>query len=523
MRRFLFWGALLSCLGLFYLKGLPPLPPNLRLPVLESARSIVFLLPEEPPALDPANASGIPAAQVLSCLYEGLVRLAPGSPLKAEPCLSTRWEVSADGLQWTFYLRPGVFFHDGTPLDAEAVKFNVERAMEGRTRSPYAVFIYGAVRSVETVDRLTVRFNLKYPYAPFLYNLAMPAASLVSPQAAMKGGENFWRLPSGTGPFMLEKWSPGEITVKANPHYWGEKPGISRITFRAVAEPQARAQMLLSRRAHLAAGILPGDFSALEDKGFQILQGPGLNVSYLGFYTHKGPFRSKNVRRAALLTCNPREIAERLFPDMTVAAKGPLPPGVLGFEQTPEPPEPSPEKARRELAAAGYTREINITLLAYAEPRPYNPAGGEKLAGLIAEQLRRAGFNCTVRVYPWEEFKKALARQEGDAFIFGWTSDNGDPDNFLYPLFSSEQVATGFNTTRYSNTRVDTLLVTAQQAVDEEVRARIYGYVLQIIGEDVPAVFLHHGLYTLAVSGNLKGVMLSPQGLAFLNNARMIK
>lgn len=516
MRRFFLWGILLSCLSFFYLKGLTSIP-SIHFPLLDGARNIVFLLPEEPATLDPVSTGSTSAAQVASCLYEGLVRLAPGSPLKVEPCLSTRWEVSADGLQWTFYLRPGVSFHDGTPLDAAAVKFNVERSMEGKTRTPYAGFVYGAVRSVETVDRLTVRFNLKYPYAPFLYNLAMPAASLASPQAIKKGGENFWRLPSGTGPFVLEKWSPEEITVKANLQYWGEKPGLSKITFRAVADPRARAQMLLSRRAHLAAGILPKDFPALEDKGFQILQGPGLNVSYLGFYTHKGPFRSRSVRRAALLACNPREIAEKLFPDMTVTAKGPLPPGVLGFEQTPEPPEPSPEKARRELAAAGYAAGINITLLAYAEPRPYNPAGGEKLAGLIAEQLRRAGFNCTVKVYPWEEFKKALARQEGDAFIFGWTSDNGDPDNFLYPLFSSEQVATGFNTTRYSNLQVNTLLVTAQQSTDEEVRARIYGYALQIINEDVPAVFLHHGLHTLAVSGNLKGVMLSPQGLAILS------
>lgn len=520
LRLLLFWGTLLSCLCLFYIKGLPPLPPSLRFP--DSAKNLVFLLDEEPQTLDPARTTDTSTAQVLSCIYEGLVRLAPGGPLKVEPCLATRWEVSADGLQWTFYLRPGTTFHDGTPFDAGAVKFNVERTIEGKTHYPYAAFLYGIVQSVEVVDQLTVRFNLKHPYAPFLYNLAMPAAFMASPQAIKKHGDEFWQHPAGTGPFTLEKWTQGEISVRVNTHYWGEKPGISRITFRPVADPETRASMLLSRKAHMAVGILPRDFPALEDKGFQLLQSPGLNVSYLGFYTHKGPFRSKSLRRAALLACNPQEIAERLFPNRVIVAKGPLPPGILGFDQTPEPPPPSPERARRELVAAGYNREIKITLLAYAEPRPYNPVGGEKLANLICEQLQKAGFTCTVKVYPWEGFKKALARQEGDAFIFGWTSDNGDPDNFLYPLFSSEQIATGFNNARYCNAQVDTLLVTAQQTTDDEVRARIYGYILQLISEDVPAVFLHHGLHTLAAASNVKGIELSPQGLAFLNNARVV-
>ncbi|NHM25875.1 ABC transporter substrate-binding protein [Desulfofundulus sp. TPOSR] len=519
LKRIIFLLTLFLCLWLFYIKGLVPVVPTSWLK--EKQEFLVYLQETEARTLDPARADDLASARVLANIFEGLVRLRTGTEI--EPCLATRWEVSRDGRQWTFYLRPNVTFHDGTPFNAEAVKFNVERLLNQQNRYTYAAFTYGMVQSVEVIDSLTVRFNLKYPYAPFLYNLAMPvAAPMVSPRAVQQYKEEFWKHPAGTGPFIFQQWKENnEIILVANPRYWGVKPSIPGVIFRTVPDPNMRVKLLLSRSAQISEGIPPQGLAALKNKGFRVINTPGLDISYLGFYTNKGPFRDAVLRRAARQACDPQELAERLFPGQTIMARGPLPPGTLGYEQTPEPLSPEPERARRDLIAAGYTPGLQITLLAYASTRPYNPAGGERLARALGEQLERAGFSCSIRIYPWDEFKKALFRQEGDAFIYGWTSDNGDPDNFLYTLFSSAQTASGLNTTRYRNPRVDTLLITAQQTVDSSLRARLYRDVLLYIKEDVPMVFLHHSLHTLVVADNVQGVIIRPHGIPYLGNAQI--
>ncbi|MGB9803822.1 ABC transporter substrate-binding protein [Desulfofundulus sp.] len=518
-KRLIFFLTFFCCLWFFYIKGLVTVVPTSWLK--EKEDFLVYLQGTEARTMDPARADDPASARVLANIYEGLVRLRTGTEI--EPCLATRWEVSRDGRQWTFYLRPNVTFQDGTPFDAQAVKFNVDRVLSQQSRFTYATFTFGMVRSVDVIDSLTVRFNLKYPYAPFLYNLAMPvAAPMVSPRALKQYKEDFWKHPAGTGPFIFQDWNrKNEIILLANSHYWGVKPSIPGVIFRYVPDPKERFNLLLSGRAHISEGILPQEVEFLKNKGFQVFNSPGLDISYLGFYTNKGPFRDTILRRIARQACNPGALVESLFPGRVIAARGPLPPGTLGYEQTPEPPPVNPGRARRELTASGYTPGIPITLLAYESSRPYNPAGGEKLARGLAKQLKEAGFSCSIKVYPWNEFKKALFRQEGDAFIYGWTSDNGDPDNFLYTLFSSQQIACGLNTTHYRNPQVDTLLLTAQQTPDSNLRARIYGEVLQHIQDDVPAIFLHHSLYTLVTADNVQGLIIRPQGIPYLGNVEI--
>ncbi|SHJ65940.1 ABC transporter substrate-binding protein [Desulfofundulus thermosubterraneus] len=520
LKRIIFLLTLVLSLWIFYMKGIVPVVPISWLK--QKQEFLVYLLETKVRTLDPAQADDLASARVLANIYEGLVRLRGGT--EVEPCLATRWEVSRNGRRWTFYLRPNVTFHDGTPFNAAAVKFNVERLLNQQNRYTYAAFTYGMVQSVEVIDSLTIQFNLKYPYAPFLYNLAMPvAAPMVSPRAVQQYKEEFWKHPAGTGPFIFEQWKENnnEITLVTNSRYWGVKPSIPGVIFRTVPDPNMRIKLLLSRSAQISEGIPTQGLAVLKNKEFRVINTPGLDISYLGFYTNKGPFRDAALRRVARQACNPQELAERLFPGQTITARGPLPPGTLGYEQTFEPLPPEPEKARRELIAADYTPGLQIILLAYASTRPYNPAGGERLARALAEQLERAGFSCSIRVYPWDEFKKALFRQEGDAFIYGWTSDNGDPDNFLYTLFSSEQIACGLNTTRYRNPQVDTLLITAQQTTDSSLRAQIYRDVLQHIREDAPMVFLHHSLHTLVMADNVQGVIMRPQGIPYLGNVQI--
>jgi peptide/nickel transport system substrate-binding protein len=518
-QRIIFLLTLGICLWIFYIKWLVPVVPTSWL--LQKQEFPVYLLESPARTLDPARADDPSSARVLANIYEGLVRLRTGT--EVEPCLAVRWEASPDGRQWTFYLRPDVTFHDGTPFNAEAVKINVERMLQQQERYTYAAFTYGMVQSVEVIDPLTVRFNLKYPYAPFLYNLAMPvAAPMVSPRALQQYKEEFWKHPAGTGPFIIQQWKDdGEVVLAANSNYWGVKPSIPGVIFRSVPDPAKRTELLLAGKAQISEGIPPQEVANLKNRGFRVIETPGLDISYLGFYTDKGLFRDAALRRAARQACDPHELAEQLFPGRVLVARGPLPPGTPGYEQTPEPVSPDPGKARQELLAAGYTPGVQITLLAYNSTRPYNPAGGERLARALAGQLEKAGFSCSVKVYPWDEFKKAIYRQEGDAFIYGWTSDNGDPDNFLFTLFSSTQISGGLNATHYHNLKVDTLLASAQQTTDNTLRTRIYREVLKYLQEDAPVVFLHHSLHTVAAAGNIQGLIIRPQGIPFLGNVQL--
>ncbi|MQL52355.1 ABC transporter substrate-binding protein [Desulfofundulus thermobenzoicus] len=527
LRRMAFIFTLSACLWFFYIRGFAPVMPTSWLAGITGAENkgfLVYLQPDEGHTLDPLLAGDYASNRILVNIYEGLVRLQAGSP-EPEPCLATRWEVSRDGLEWTFYLRSGVTFQDGTPFNAEAVKFNFERIVSGQNNSPYASFVFGMVQRVEVLNPSTVRFTLKYPYSPFLYNLAMPVAAMVSPAAVAKYKDDFWQHRAGTGPFIFKQWEKNkEIILQANAEYWGVKPAVPGVIFRTIPDAATRKSMLLSGAAHISEGISTAEIPSLQQKGFQVVSTPGLDLSYLGFYTNKGLFRNRALREIACQACDPRALAEELFPGEVITAAGPLPPRVLASDQTPERPQPNPEKARRDLISAGYGQGLPITLLAYSNARPYNPAGGEKLARVLAEQLNRAGFQCAIKVYPWEDFKKALLRQEGDAFIYGWTGDNGDPDNFLYTLFSSAQINSGLNATRYRNQEVDTLLQTARRTADDNLRSRIYRDVLLQVHQDVPMVFLHHSVKTLVTAGNIQGTGLQgPQRAPYLGRIQIIK
>jgi peptide/nickel transport system substrate-binding protein len=484
----------------------------------EKEEQVVYLCTQEAQTLDPSRACDYASARVTANLYEGLVKFRPGS-LEIEPALAKEWEISADGLTWTFHLRPGVTFHDGTPFNAQAVKFNVDRLLN--KKDAYGQLVYGMVEAVEATDELTVRFRLKFPYAPFLNNLALFfAAPVISPEAVKKYGDGLATHPVGTGPFFLEKWEKGkEIILAANPSYWGTKPAAGRIVFRLESDSRKRTALLLNGRADVIDAS-PEEIPSLSAKGCQIWRITGPDVSYLGFYTNKKPFSDAAVRQAACRAIDNERLVRELFGNMAVPASGPLPPDTLGYDAAIRQPSPNLKEARRLLAGAGYPDGLPITIITYEGERPYNPAGGEALARELAGQLAGAGFQVKVFTYPWEEFKKALYRQEGDAFLYGWTADNRDPDNFLFTLFSSAQIPTGLNATRYSRQKTDTLLVTAQRTLDPTLRARLYQDVLNELRQDTPAFFINHSLFLLAASPALQNLQVYPGGVPLFQNVK---
>lgn len=486
--------------------------------VLPQEYDIHYSISEPIKTLDPAEANNLSEAKIIVNMFEGLVRYKPNST-EIEPCLATHWEVSPDGRSWTFFLRQDVQFHDQTPFNAEAVKFTVERQKQPLKKDTmtYGNYTFGLVASVEIVDDYTVRFNLIAPYAPLLRNLAMPwSAPIVSPSAVAKLGDRFAREPVGTGPYHLAGWDKDAPILVANDSYWGGIPRIKSVIF-SYETLENRLNSFNSGQADMI-DIPPHLEHRLVRENKMLLSQPSGSLGYLGMYNNKPPFNNARVRRALCMAINREEIAKALYGNSNLAANSVLPPQILGYSKDLKPYTGGPAKAKELLKSLGYPNGLDITLINYNSPRPYNPQGGTVLAELIKEQLSKAGVRVTVKSYPWHEFKSALNKEEGNIFLFGWTGDNMDPDNFLYSLFSSSGIP-NTNLTRYKNSEVDRLISAAQVESDENLRKRLYFHAQQIILQDTPAVFLNYGLDTLVICDFIQGIKLNPYGLPVLAGA----
>lgn len=205
----------------------------------------------EPKSLDPAAVTAVNDFRILVNIYEGLVQYAPGT-LDVEPGLAESWEVSEDGTEYIFKLKEGVTFHDGTPFNAEAVKFNFDRMLNEdhpfHNTGPFPLaFFFSAVTNTEAVDEHTVKFTLAEPYAPFLSNLAYPTGLIVSPAAVEASGADFGRAPVGTGPFKFAEWRSNEaVVIEKNPDYHGEMAGTDAVVFRPITDANTRVAEMLS-------------------------------------------------------------------------------------------------------------------------------------------------------------------------------------------------------------------------------------------------------------------------------------
>lgn len=496
-----------------------------RWPFQEAGATLVYARGHDSLTLDPALAQDDESNKVITNIFEGLVRFKTGTT-EIEPCLAEAWHVSANGREWTFYLRRGVKFHDGTPFNAEAVRFNVERQLPPQRTEDmaYAPFVFDMIEKISTPDPYTVRFLLKYPYAPLLHNLAMPMASpIVSPAAVTELGEKFESKPVGTGPFQLNKWIKEEkIILEANRDYWGRQPEFKRLVFTVVKNSRLRSMALKAGMVDIIDGINPADIRLLEQSGFSIIKKSGLDINYLGFFTNKKPFDNVAVRRAVSMSIDREQLLTGLYQQGACAANGPLPPDVLGYDPGPRPLAYDPEGAKELLAENGLPDGTKITMITYSATRAYNPAGGEKLAAAIKEDLARVGIEVEIKAYPWDQYKKALYQEEGNAFLYGWSSDNGDPDNFLYTLLASLQIESGLNTAHYQNNDVDLLLVKAQQETVPKLRAEMYREAVKIIMQDVPWAILNHSLLLVATAPQIDGFFPQSNGNIPLANVKNI-
>ncbi|HEY8923132.1 MAG TPA: ABC transporter substrate-binding protein, partial [Polyangia bacterium] len=292
---------------------------------------LVVARPSDATNLDPARASDLESLEVAEQVFGRLVRFTAGRP-EPEPDLATRWEVSADGKVWTFDLRPGVTFHDGTPFDADAVVFSFERQIVADHPAHEPDFVwaksYRNIRRVVALGRLRVQFQIDRPYAPFLANLAIGPASIVSPTAVRSFGTKFGRHPVGTGPYRFLEWIPGDrITLERNESYWDRPARIRYLVMLQLRDSRQRMQAIESGAADVVEQLDPDDIPLVRlDPDLRLVSAPASLVSYIALNTRHRPFDDPRMRRAVAHAIRRDAIVRFVYQGLATAAVGPLPP-----------------------------------------------------------------------------------------------------------------------------------------------------------------------------------------------------
>jgi peptide/nickel transport system substrate-binding protein len=475
-------------------------------------------------ALDPAIVTDGESIKVTKNIFDTLLDYEDGGT-QVIPALAELPEVSADGLVYTFKLKQGVKFHDGTDFNADAVVYNFNRWAnandEQKGQFEYYSAMFGGfkgdeghvIKEVKAVDPYTVEFTLNRPQGPFLQNIAMPPFGIASPAAIEKYGDKFLENPVGTGAFVFKEWKHNDtITLEKNPNYWMKGfPLVDKLIYRSIPENSARFTALQNGEVDIMDGLNPQDVSAVESNDqLQLILRPSMNVGYLGFNVEKEPLNKKEVRVALSHAVNKEGLIKAFYNGQAIPAKNPLPPSIWGYNDDIEDYPYDLDKAKQLLADAGYPNGFEIELWAMPVPRPYMP-DGQKIAEALRADFEKIGVKAKIVTMDWAQYLDETKKGKQGMFLLGWTGDNGDPDNFIYVLLDQDN-AGGSNRARYKNQELHDLLIKAQSSTSVEERTKLYEQAQVIIHEDAPWVPLVHSTPALAASAKVKGFVASPTG-----------
>ncbi len=478
----------------------------------------------EPKSLDPAAVTAVNDFRILVNLYEGLLRYAPGT-LEVAPALATAWEVSEDGTEYTFSLREGVTFHDGTPFNAEAVKFNFDRMLNEdhpyHDTGPFPLaFFFSAVQSTEVIDDMTVKFTLDAPYAPFLSNLAYPTGLMVSPAAVEASGADFGRNPVGTGPFKFAEWRSNEaVVIEKNPDYWGEPAGTDAVVFRPITDANTRVAEMLAGGIDMMVEVPPTALSEFQGEAFRVVEQAGPHLWFLILNAKEGPFADKLVRQAANYAINKEAIVNDVLEGTADVAAGPIPPAFAwAYDESLDPYPYDPEKAKALLAEAGVAEGTEVVF--------YVTEGGSgmldpvPMGTAIQADLNAVGLDVKIETYEWNTFLGEVnpgLEGKADMAEMAWMTNDPDTLPFL-ALRTAAWPDAGFNSGYYSNPEVDALLEQARVATSQDERAELYREMQRIVHDDAPWVFVANWKQNAVTSDKVENFSLEPSFLLMLSD-----
>ncbi|GLR78947.1 ABC transporter substrate-binding protein (plasmid) [Azospirillum oryzae] len=471
-------------------------------------KSLVYCTEGNPQGFNAQVSTSGTTVNATTPLFNNLVEFGPAGQIMNSG-LAESYRISDDGLVYEFHLRRNVAFHSNElftpsrPLNADDVLFTIDR--QWRADHPYhtvgtANYEYfrgmglpALLKSVEKLDEYTVRITLTHSEAPFLADLAMPFLSIQSAEYAdvlMKAGKQdlFDDKPIGTGPFRMVSYHKDvAIRYKAFDGYWRGRQPLDNLIYSITPNIAVRLNKLRSGECHVMIFPNPAELGAIEkDPNLVIEQQDGRNVAYMAFNTSKPPLNDVRVRRAITMAIDKRTLVDAVYQNGGSPAKNPIPPGMWSYDDGIEDYPFDPAAARRLLAEAGYPEGFSLDLWYTPVTRPYLP-NGKRAAEMIRENLERVGIRVALKTDSWSNYRQQVTQGDPDMVIYGWTGDNGDPDNFLYFLLSCGAVRPGgANLARWCNPDFEDRITKAKVTTDVERRTADYKEAQRIFHREAP-------------------------------------
>ncbi len=493
-----------------------PAQPAAAPAVVSKPRQIVVAQYADVISLDPQDTNDNASYGPEKLMFEGLVGF--NEKMEMVPMLAERWEASPDATTFTFYLRKGVKFHDGTPFNAEAVKYNFDRITNPDNKlKRYG--LYRIIAKTEVVDEYTVKFTMSEPFGAMLATFAHPAGGIVSPAAAKQGEQvkEFGKKPVGTGPYRFVEWIPGDhLLVEKFDGYWNPEAGakVDQILIKPVPEAGTRINMLQAGDAHFINTLPYAQVKLVKgNPDISITENEAIYTFWVAMNTQKEPFTDKRVRQALNYAVDKQAIIDAVLQGYGKPVDSPLAPRVWGY--TPVMTYPYDlDKAKAMLAEAGVSN-VKTTLWCAESTE------AREVAVAIQGQLKEVGFDLEVvpmeaatlnaeRFKPFEENKSMMN-------YAGWSPSTGDADWGLRPLLATEAwPPTLFNLAFYSNPAFDEQIKAGLATADPEKRKAAYAIAQKIVMEDAPWIFLWYNILLGGISNKVGGMTIQPDGIAYL-------
>jgi peptide/nickel transport system substrate-binding protein len=470
-------------------------------------------------SLDSPVSTNGEAYQVTTQIFNLLVRAQPGKT-DIEPDLATSWSVSPDGLTWTFKLRQGVTFHDGTPWNAEAAKANWDRwadknnpyhTVKGGEYEYFGDFMADSFKEAKAVDPYTLQVILKQPNSPLLQNLTIIAFQFNSP-ASMKqyGADGIGLHPVGTGPYKFVDWVRDDhVTLQANPSFFRKGlPKTQRLIMRVIKDNAARYLALKSGEVQAIELPNTDDVKAsMSDPNIKIVFRPPFDTSWLKFNMNNPLFKDIRIRKAVAYAINRQAIVQGLYAGYGEVANQAMPPGMWGRASSPDPITYDPAQSKKLLSEAGYPNGFSFDFWYIPVSRPYFPQGKE-IGTAVASDLNKVGIRAHLQTEDWATYLKDQKSNRFPMYMAGWIGDNGDPDDwlgFFFPKYDATSARWSYN-----NPAVFDLINKAKSENSQAKRSQMYAQAMTLISHDLPNIWFAHAKVPMLVRKNVDGLIGQP-------------
>ncbi len=469
--------------------------------------TLQYYLTADPQTLDPALSTDVQSGEVITALFDNLVRFDVDGQLV--PGLATRWEADSSGRTYTFHLRHGATFVGGRPVTAADARASILRALAPGARggrqwpllpiqgaAAYAAGTAADVAGIRVTNDSTIAFTLEEPLNIFPKFLAMPVAAVV-PTPTPAG---FAEHPAGSGPWKFVSWSHDDaILLVRNDAYWGGAPKSDTLRIRIIPEGLTQAAEYESGR--LSVVEIPfGETRRWESThAAEIQRRPTIRDLYIALNTTRGPLRDVRVRRALNLAVDVGTMLSTVMSDRGVRAAGSIPPGIAGYDAGRAPYRFNPDSAKRLLADAGYAAGFPLKLWRSSRPEY------ARLAQSVQQDLGRIGVKVEILERDAPTVRATVRNGEADMYLGDWYADYPDPENFTYPLFHSKNKGPGGNYAFLNDSALDAILVRLRSTTDEAEKATLARQADARIFEQAPWIFLWFPIDMWAARPELSG------------------